>query len=272
MPISSLSEWESTMDIQQMTIAQIKKWFMHAERTEISSYLPRLRSDERSGIRQLLKQWEQKEEQLEQRLKHWNELNREEKQLKQDGVTLIAGVDEVGRGPLAGPVVVAAVILPADFFLLGVNDSKQLKKEEREEFAKHIQEQAVEYSISFIDAKEIDRINIYQATIKAMAQALEELHTPPQFALIDAMKLPINLPHKSIVKGDTKSVSIASASILAKVARDDWMTQMAQLYPQYGFERNMGYGTKEHISALQTYGPTPIHRRTFLTRQVDVLE
>jgi ribonuclease HII len=255
------------MDIQQMTITQIKNWFKQAERDEITSYLPSLRSDTRSGIQQLLKQWEQKEQQLQQRLKHWDELNIEEKQLKQDGYTLVAGVDEVGRGPLAGPVVAAAVILPADFFLLGVNDSKQLKREEREEFSKQIREQAVACSVSFIDAKEIDRINIYQATIKAMSQALTDLHTPPQFALIDAMKLPIPLPHKSIVKGDAKSVSIAAASIVAKVARDEWMTEMAQLYPQYGFERNMGYGTKEHINALQAYGPTPIHRRTFLHYQ-----
>jgi ribonuclease HII len=259
------------MDIQQMTIAKIKNWLKQANRDEVISYLPRLRSDLRSGIQPLLRQWELREQQAKKRLMHWQQLNQEENQLKQNGFTLIAGVDEVGRGPLAGPVAAAAVILPANFFLPGINDSKQLKKEERAEYALLIREQAVAYSISYVDAKEIDRINIYQATITAMSQALEELHTPPQFALIDAMKLPLSIPYKPIIKGDTKSVSIASASIIAKVARDEWMTEMAQLYPQYGFERNMGYGTKEHVSALETYGPTPIHRRTFIMKQTEVL-
>lgn len=258
------------MNIAEMTIEQLKSWLNHSEHQEVNLRLSLLKKDPRSGVQRLISQWEQKEKLIQQRLEHWHLINQEEKGLQRKGYTYIAGVDEVGRGPLAGPLVVAAVILPRDFELLGMNDSKQLKKEQRKEFAVKIREQAIAYSIKYVEAKEIDRINIYQATIKAMSQALQELPTQPEFALIDAMKLPISIPHKSIIKGDAKSASIAAASIVAKVSRDMWMEEMSELYPQYGFERNMGYGTKEHIQAIEEHGPTPIHRRSFLRKQLDV--
>lgn len=253
-----------------MTIAQLKSWLKESEQEEVKDHLSQLKSDPRIGVQRIITQWEQKEELLQQRVQHWHMLNQEEKKLQGKGFSYIAGVDEVGRGPLAGPLVAAAVILPRDFVLFGINDSKQLKKEEREEYDIQIRKQAIAYSITYIEAKEVDRINIYQATIKAMSQALLELATQPEFALIDAMKLPISIPYKSIIKGDTKSASIAAASIIAKVSRDEWMAEMSQLYPQYGFERNKGYGTKEHLQAIESHGPTPIHRRSFLTKQLNV--
>lgn len=257
------------MNSEEMTIEQLKSWLKETEHKEINSRLYHLKNDPRSGVQRLISQWEQREKLLQQRQEHWQLINQEEKELHRKGYTYIAGVDEVGRGPLAGPLVVAAVILPHDFELLGMNDSKQLKKEQREEFAIHIREMAISFSITYLEAKEIDRINIYQATIKAMSQALGDLPIQPEFALIDAMKLPIDIPYKSIIKGDAKSASIAAASIVAKVSRDKWMVEMSQLYPHYGFDRNMGYGTKEHLQAIEEYGPTPIHRRTFLRKQLD---
>ena len=197
-------------------------------------------------------------------------MNQEEQRLKDAGITYIAGIDEVGRGPLAGPVVACSVILPSDFYLLGIDDSKKLSASERESFADVIKEKAISYSISYIDSNEIDRLNIYQATIRAMQQSIQDLAVRPEYLLIDAMKLEVDIPQRNIVKGDSKSISIAAASILAKVSRDEYMRQMAFLYPQYGFERNMGYGTKEHLEAIEQYGITPIHRKSFLSNQLKI--
>lgn len=254
------------MKFESMTIKAIKEWLEGTERTEVISSLSHLEKDHRQGVKQLLKQWYYKEQKQRKIIELWEIMNKEEQRLRKKGITYIAGVDEVGRGPLAGPVVTAAVILPADFYVLGINDSKQLSPAQREGFAEIIKKEAIAYSISSIDAPEIDRLNIYQATLKAMQQALAELSVQPQFVLIDAMKLALSIPQKSIIKGDANSVSIAAASILAKVFRDTYMCNMDPLYPQYGFERNMGYGTKEHIEALQKYGPTALHRRSFISK------
>ncbi len=172
-------------------------------------------------------------------------------------------MDEVGRGPLAGPVVAAAVILPEDFFLAGIDDSKKLTEKKREEYNQIIRSQALAISISMIQAPEIDAINIYEATKKAMKAAISGLVPRPDFILIDAMKLEIPFASESIIKGDAKSISIAASSIVAKVARDNLMKDLAKTYPEYGFEQNMGYGTKEHINAIHTYGITPYHRKSF---------
>lgn len=177
---------------------------------------------------------------------------------------LVAGIDEAGRGPLAGPVVTAAVILPENCqALLGLNDSKQLSKETREKMSKLVREHAISYSIHFQNTKVIDDINIYEATKQSMVTSLETLKIKPNFVIADAMTLPINLPQKSIIKGDAQSLAIAAASILAKTARDEYMEKLAQEFPQYGFEQHAGYGTKQHLEALAKYGPTIHHRASF---------
>lgn len=177
---------------------------------------------------------------------------------------LVAGIDEAGRGPLAGPVVTAAVILPENCqALLGLNDSKQLSKETREKMGKLVKEHAISYSIHFQNTKVIDDINIYEATKQSMVTSLETLKIKPNFVIADAMTLPINLPQKSIIKGDAQSLAIAAASILAKTARDEYMEELAQEFPQYGFEQHAGYGTKQHLEALAKYGPTIHHRASF---------
>lgn len=182
-------------------------------------------------------------------------------------VRCIAGVDEVGRGPLAGPVVAAAVILPPDFDLLGVNDSKKLSEKRREELFDQIMDRAVAVSIGMRDQQVIDDINILNATKQAMADAIRGLDPQPDIVLIDALELDdIAIPQRGIVKGDAKSVSIAAASIIAKVTRDRMMVDYAAQYPGYAFEKNKGYGTKAHYEGLDRLGTCPIHRRSFLSR------
>ena len=187
-----------------------------------------------------------------------------EEELQDDGINLIAGVDEAGRGPLAGPVVVAACILPTTTRIEGLNDSKQLSKKKREALYKEIIKHAVSYKVIFVSAKEVDESNIYTATQEAMKKALLELEVKPEYALIDFMPVKdIDIPTKSITHGDALSASIAAASILAKVTRDDYMAKMDVKYPNYGFKHNMGYATKMHMEALEKYGPCRIHRKTF---------
>lgn len=192
-------------------------------------------------------------------------------QIEQDwfdkGYGLICGVDEAGRGPLAGPVCAAAVILPPHADIPGLNDSKKLSDKRRRELFPIIKELAVSYGIGFADHSMIDEINILQATFYAMEQAISQLSVKPDLALIDGNReRDFGVPVQTVVHGDSLSASIAAASILAKVTRDDLMLQMAQEYPQYGFEIHKGYGTKAHYAALETYGPCPIHRMTFLKK------
>lgn len=188
-----------------------------------------------------------------------------EKQL--EGYKLICGVDEAGRGPLAGPVCAAAVILPDGVDIPGLNDSKKLSDKKRRELYPIIKEKAVAYSIAFADHNEIDNINILQATFLAMQRAIDGLSVRPDFALIDGNRQKdFGLPVQTIVQGDGRSASIAAASILAKVTRDDLMEQLAITYPGYGFEIHKGYGTKAHYAALEQFGPSPVHRMTFLKK------
>lgn len=183
------------------------------------------------------------------------------------GVQVICGVDEAGRGPLAGPVCAAAVILPAGLVIPGLDDSKKLSDKRRRELMPIIQENALAYGIAFASHEEIDQINILQATYLAMERALAQLNVKPDLALIDGNRAKdFGLPVKTIVHGDSLSASIAAASVLAKVTRDDLMLQMAEEFPQYGFEIHKGYGTKAHYEALRTYGASPIHRVTFLKK------
>lgn len=188
-----------------------------------------------------------------------------EDSLFDQGIGVICGVDEAGRGPLAGPVYVAAVILPRDLEIPGLTDSKKLSDKKRRELFPIIQEQAVAFGIGVASEKEIDEINILQATFLAMKRALEKLSVRPDLALIDGnRKTDFGVPAKTVVKGDSLSASIAAASILAKVSRDDYMMELAQKYPQYGFDIHKGYGTKAHYQALREFGPSEVHRMTFL--------
>ena len=184
-----------------------------------------------------------------------------------EGYNIICGVDEAGRGPLAGPVCAAAVILPANAVIPGLNDSKKLTDKKRRELMPVIKELALGYGIAFADEKEIDEINILQATYLAMKRAIDMLPIKPDLALVDGNRAgDFGLPVKTVVKGDSLSASIAAASVLAKVTRDDLMLTLAEKYPQYGFEVHKGYGTKAHYAALTEHGPSEIHRMTFLKK------
>ena len=190
-----------------------------------------------------------------------------EDECRAEGYTVICGVDEAGRGPLAGPVCAAAVILPDHLELPGLNDSKKLSDKKRRELVPLIKEQAIAYGIGLADEKEIDEINILQATYLAMERAIAQLEGKADLALIDGNRAKdFGLPVKTVVKGDSLSASIAAASILAKVTRDDMMEAYAGEYPGYGFEIHKGYGTKAHYEALTAHGPSPIHRMTFLKK------
>lgn len=195
---------------------------------------------------------------------HASELMKYENALRDEGCVYICGVDEVGRGPLAGPVTCAAVIMSLDELIDGVNDSKKVAKKKRERLADEIRAKAVAYSIMSYDNERIDESNILAATKACMTEAVMSLAVKPDVVLIDAVKLDLPVRTVSVIHGDALSYSIAAASIIAKVERDAYMTEMAKTYPQYDFENNVGYGTAKHIAALKEFGPTPIHRRTFI--------
>jgi len=190
-----------------------------------------------------------------------------EEKYKDAGFQLICGVDEAGRGPLAGPVCAAAVILPLRVEIPGLNDSKKLSDKKRRELFPVICEKAVAYAVAISDEKEIDEINILQATFMAMKRAVDSLNIKPDMILIDGNRAPqFDIQNETLIKGDSRSASIAAASVLAKVTRDDMMLELAELYPHYGFEIHKGYGTKAHYEALKAHGPCPIHRMTFLKK------
>lgn len=190
-----------------------------------------------------------------------------ERRLREAGYSLIAGTDEAGRGPLAGPVYAAAVILPKNCIIEGLNDSKKLSEKKREALFDIICEKAISYSIKSISEEIIDEINILNAALLAMNMAAEELSPKPDFVLVDGNKMRgMKFPHETLVGGDAKSINIAAASILAKVARDRYIKEISDKYPEYNFKKHKGYGTKEHIEALHKYGPCEIHRRSFLTK------
>lgn len=186
-----------------------------------------------------------------------------EEELNSKGINLIAGVDEVGRGPLIGSVVAAAVILPSGFYMSEINDSKKLSEKKREELYPIIMEKAVSVGIGVVDSETIDKVNILNATKMAMKKAINNLSVKPEHVLIDAVKLDIDIPYTAIIKGDAKSESIAAASIVAKVYRDNMMKELDKEYPMYDFKSNKGYGTKKHIEAIKKYGVLKEHRKTF---------
>lgn len=225
--------------------------------------LKEFRLDARKGVIAAVRSWDKKAEKQQLAQEKLQEMLAYEKRAWAHGKKFIAGVDEVGRGPLAGPVVSAAVILPEDFNIVGINDSKQLSLAKRNELFDIIQEKALAVGVGIKDAAVIDQVNIYEASKLAMLEAIEQMPIQPDHLLVDAMTLPLPVSQESIIKGDAKSVSIAAASIIAKVTRDRMMEEYDVMYPGYGFPNNAGYGTKEHLTALEDLGVTPIHRRSF---------
>lgn len=201
-------------------------------------------------------------EKEEERLRNLKEI---EKVFFDKGVEYIAGIDEAGRGPLAGPVVVASVIMPKDSMIEGINDSKKISEKKREKLYDIILEEAVSYGIGIVYQDEIDKINILQATKKGLTEAVEQMKIKPNLIMVDALTGidTLGIPYKSIIKGDAKCYSISAASIIAKVTRDRIMREWDTIYPQYGFAQHKGYGTKMHMQAIREYGLTPIHRRSF---------
>ena len=246
------------MESSKMTIKELGALFSS---DQVSDELLELcREDPRKAVQPLLRRY-QRQQEARARIAS---LYTYERQAHEEGCSIVAGVDEAGRGPLAGPVSVAAVILPHELYLPHLNDSKKLSPKLREELFEAISEKAIAIGTALIDAATIDRVNIYQATINGMYEAVFALQPQPEKVLIDAVRLErLPMPSLSIIKGDAKSASIAAASIIAKVTRDRLMDEYDREYPQYGFSRHKGYGTQEHIEAIRKYGPCPIHRKSF---------
>ena len=225
--------------------------------------LDQYEEDQRKGVQKLLEQSRKGIKKLEEERNRLEKMREYEHQYEHLGY--VCGIDEAGRGPFAGPVVAGAVILPADCEILGLNDSKQLSEKKREELYEEIMEKAVAAQAGFASPARIDEINILQATYEAMREAVGKLPVRPQILLNDAVTIPgIEIPQVPIIKGDSKSLSIAAASIVAKVTRDRLMREYDKVLPQYGFAAHKGYGSREHIEALKKYGPSPIHRKTFI--------
>lgn len=221
------------------------------------------KNDDRIGVQQAVNRWEKAIKEKGNLESLFYEMSKYENELYDQGVHTIAGIDEVGRGPLAGPVVAAAVILPRDFKLLGLNDSKKLSEKMKNELFEEITKKALSIGLGIISANKIDEVNIYEATKLAMVKAIKQLSIKPDHLLIDAMKLSVDIQQTSIIKGDASSITIAASSIVAKVTRDRLMKRLGEVYPEYGFEKHMGYGTKEHINALNEFGATIEHRQSF---------
>lgn len=247
-----------------MKIGEIRDLLQAAEDQMLPDFIARFESDERSGVRQLVQRAQKRLDALEKERERLMAMHQYEEQYKD--CQAICGIDEAGRGPLAGPVVAAAVILPKDCEILYLNDSKQLSAKKRELLYDEIMEKAVSIGVGYATPQRIDEINILQATYEAMRQAVNKLSVCPDILLNDAVRIPgLFLQQVPIVKGDAKSVSIAAASIIAKVTRDRLMMEYDKAMPQYHFAANKGYGSAEHIEALAVYGASPIHRRSFIT-------
>lgn len=243
------------------TIREIKERFMGDVPQE---YIEELQNDTRTGVVKLVASYLKREKLQKEENQRIQMMWNFELEARKKGYSLIAGIDEVGRGPLAGPVVAAAVILPQNFDGTGMNDSKKLTEEERNRLRIHIEKHAISIGIGFVDVEYIDCYNILQASFEAMRIAIAQLTPLPDLLLVDAVKIPhVAIPQKNIIKGDALSHSIAAASIIAKTARDEYMRKIALMYPQYGFDQHVGYATAQHLKAIEENGPTPIHRQSF---------
>lgn len=244
-------------------ITDIKECLEKAAPEERKALLEVYAADERAGVKRLLEKYRKEEDRLKKELERLAVMHEFED--KYSSYKAICGIDEVGRGPLAGPVVAGAVILPKDVQILYLNDSKQLSAKRREALYEEIMEKAVAVGIGIVPPSTIDEINILQATYEAMRAAINNLKIAPDLLLNDAVTIPgVSVKQVGIIKGDAKSVSIAAASVVAKVTRDRMMAEYSRLYPEYGFEHNMGYGSAAHIQALKKNGPCAIHRVSFI--------
>lgn len=248
---------------KEKTIGAIKKEFQAAEDTMLPVFVETYAADGRSGVQALVNRAKKRLQKLEAERERIHRLGKYEREYAQ--YDYICGIDEVGRGPLAGPVVAGAVILPKDCEILYINDSKKLSAKKREELYDIIMEQAVATGIGMVSPQRIDEINILQGTYEAMREAISKLSVTPDILLNDAVTIPqVDIPQVPIIKGDAKSISIGAASIIAKVTRDRLMEEYEKIMPEYGFASNKGYGSGAHIEAIKTYGPSPIHRMTFI--------
>lgn len=245
------------------SIGEIRELLQAADRNGLPAFINTYAEDKRAGVISLVRKARKQIEAYEKELERTEKMKEFEK--KYDSFSYICGIDEVGRGPLAGPVVAGAVILPKNCDILYLNDSKQLTEKKREELYDVIMEKAVSTGLGFVSPERIDEINILQATYEAMREAVSKLNPSPGLLLNDAVTIPgISVKQVPIIKGDAKSISIAAASIIAKVTRDRMMVQYDSIFPEYGFASNKGYGAAAHIKALKKYGPTPIHRKSFI--------
>ncbi len=248
--------------LTELSLREIQELAIDNE--ENLDFLHKLSLDQRSGVRKLYLQLHKRRERNINELLRLTEMTNLERELWSAGVNLVAGVDEVGRGPLAGPVMAGAVILPPGSRIYGLNDSKKLTEKKREALYQEIEETAIAWSIGLATPEEIDQVNILQATFLAMQRALAGLKQQPERLLVDALTIPkVGMPQKAIIGGDGLSLSIAAASVMAKVTRDRLMDELHEKYPAYGFIRHKGYGTKEHLEAIQAQGLSPIHRKSF---------
>jgi len=247
------------------SINEVKKYFSNININDIPKSIDEFKDDKRKGIQNIINHYNKKYNNYIKEIDRINCLWEYENSCHENNAELIAGIDEVGRGPLAGPVTAAAVILPKNCQIMYINDSKKLSKKKREILFDNIKEQAISIGIGIVSNYVIDEINILQATFEAMKIAIDNLNVKPQFIIVDGnMKIPnIKIPQKDIVKGDCKTISIAAASIIAKVTRDRIMTSYSYTYPEYHFEKNSGYGSQQHIKSIEKYGTCPIHRKTF---------
>lgn len=251
----------------QETLETIKEKLSLASIEQFEQLFEQYSKDSRVGVQKLLHKLEQEKIKYQLELQRTEKMKTFENQYKD--FEYICGIDEVGRGPFAGPVVACAVILPKDCNILYIDDSKKLSEKKREELFENIIKEAISFGIGFVSPIKIDEINILQGTYEAMRQGIHNLSVVPDILLNDAVTIPdIRIKQVPIIKGDTKSISIAAASILAKVTRDRLMEDYDKQYPEYGFAKNKGYGSKEHIDAILKYGPCPIHRMSFLKNYI----
>ncbi len=251
------------MDIEKLKIRDIEEYLARNPEKTREIYAALL-ADSRIGVVALARKIEDRHVKDQREKERIGRMLQFERKFWSEGYHLIAGVDEAGKGPLAGPVVAAAVVFPRDVYIEGIDDSKKLSEKKRQKLYTQIRQRATATAVAVVDQAEIDRVNIYQAGLKAFSLAFLALEVTPDFVLSDAYKVPgVRCPQQPLVKGDTKSLTIAAASILAKVTRDSIMSRLHSQYPQYGFSQNKGYPTREHRLALREHGPCPCHRRSF---------
>lgn len=251
------------MKIDRYTIKEIKSHLKENKVTE--DIIKKLLDDSRKGVNRLGRKYLKLKKQQQKKMEEWQQKNKKQIKLQKAGYKKIAGIDEAGRGPLAGPVVAAAVILNCEEKIIGLNDSKKLKASVREKLFDQIREKAVAVGTGIIDNEVIDQINIFNAAYLAMKIAVENLNVHPDYLLVDGNQTisSLNIEQGAVIAGDSKINAIAAASIIAKVTRDSMLEKFHEQYPEYGFKKNKGYCTKKHIAALKKYGPTPLHRHSF---------